>query len=98
MDVVNICQVVDLWVKLLLGPIPRVLQTTGNHAVKSTTCDCLANIGPKVYQQLPVSNRHINNTHHPSHTSILVSIFELSLIREFSRMDIFLRIMESVEM
>ncbi|KAL4223144.1 HEAT repeat-containing protein 6 [Mactra antiquata] len=53
-------QVLEFWLSLLNGPIQDILQNTnndGNAAVKSSTCDCLANIGDAVFKLLPLDKR-----------------------------------------
>lgn len=47
-------QLLEVWLPLLSGPIPNLLQTADYQAVKSTLCDCLSNVGPSVFEQLPV--------------------------------------------
>ena len=47
----------EFWLPLLQAPLPLVLQKQTNHAVRSTACDCLADIGPLTFEQLPVSIR-----------------------------------------
>ena len=52
---VVLLQVQELWLPVLSGPLPAVLQDMAHHAVRSTACDCLSNIGAAVFEKLPVS-------------------------------------------
>ncbi|XP_075220789.1 HEAT repeat-containing protein 6 [Lycorma delicatula] len=42
---------IDMWKSLLKGPLLKILQST--LPLAAVACDCLANIGPNIYQLLP---------------------------------------------
>ena len=65
----HIFQAVDFWLPLLQAPLPLVLQKQSNHAVRATACDCLADVGAKTFEQLPMDKRLLCVRDVPSLTS-----------------------------
>ncbi|XP_069136002.1 LOW QUALITY PROTEIN: HEAT repeat-containing protein 6-like [Argopecten irradians] len=47
----------EFWVFMLMGPLPNILQTETNNAVRATSCDCISNVGPEVFTVLPMDKR-----------------------------------------
>lgn len=45
------------WNKLLCGPLTAALQHEGTHPAKAYVCDCIANIGERVFKELPQNRR-----------------------------------------
>ncbi|XP_064612344.1 HEAT repeat-containing protein 6-like [Liolophura sinensis] len=50
-------QALDFWLGLLNGPLPALLQCHAHPPVKAALCDCLADLGPDIFELLPVPNR-----------------------------------------
>ena len=43
---------------MLAGPVQNALKCKDIQTVRSTVCDCLANVGPDTFQRLPVGTVH----------------------------------------
>ncbi|XP_060065028.1 HEAT repeat-containing protein 6-like [Ylistrum balloti] len=54
---VNVDMAKEFWVFMLMGPLPNILQTEANNAVRATACDCISNVGPEVFAILSMDKR-----------------------------------------
>ncbi|XP_033748444.1 HEAT repeat-containing protein 6-like [Pecten maximus] len=54
---VNVDLAKEFWSFMLMGPLPNILQTETNNAVRATSCDCISNVGPEVFAVLPMDKR-----------------------------------------
>ncbi|XP_038058799.1 HEAT repeat-containing protein 6-like [Patiria miniata] len=50
-------EVVLLWDKLLIGPLPAILQNSGNGVLQASACYCLSTIGPQCFELLKMGKR-----------------------------------------
>lgn len=48
-------QALEVWMRILNGELPKLLQGSTNQSARATACDCLANVGAAVFEKLPVS-------------------------------------------
>ncbi|XP_072164191.1 HEAT repeat-containing protein 6-like [Diadema setosum] len=46
-----------VWIPLLCGPLPGILQDSSNSVLQACACDCIGTIGPRVFQLLEVRHR-----------------------------------------
>ncbi|XP_076364390.1 HEAT repeat-containing protein 6-like [Tachypleus tridentatus] len=46
-------QALHLWQQVLNTSLPQCLQSQSHNSLRCVTCDCLSNIGPKVFELLP---------------------------------------------
>ncbi|XP_071945428.1 HEAT repeat-containing protein 6-like [Antedon mediterranea] len=54
---IKVDEVVTLWLHLLNGPLPQILQHPRTLVLQAFACDCLSTIGPHAFQLLPMDKR-----------------------------------------
>ncbi|XP_033102281.1 HEAT repeat-containing protein 6-like [Anneissia japonica] len=54
---INVDEVVTLWLSLLNGPLPVILQHPRTLVLQAFACDCLSTIGPCAFELLPLDKR-----------------------------------------